>query len=88
MNTCHACSGTGLQPGQVIIACAACEGSGQILGAPCCVCGGDRVQTVATDVPCHTCHGSGKLSSLTPKHVAILRSTHAQLVCATPAAEG
>lgn len=88
MNTCHACSGSGLQPGQVTLDCAACEGSGQILGVPCHVCGGDRVQTMVTEVPCPTCHGSGQLSSLTPKHLAMLRTTHTQLLCATPTADG
>lgn len=88
MNTCHCCAGTGLRTGQLTIDCAACEGTGQILGAPCYVCGGDRVQTTTTDVPCPECDGSGRLSSLTPKRVAVLRSTHTQLMCVAPAAQG
>ncbi|MEI7759815.1 MAG: molecular chaperone DnaJ [Thermoleophilia bacterium] len=62
---CHACHGTGAEPGTAPVGCPRCGGSGNVsdshglfaLSQPCPQCRGNGV---VVEKPCKTCRGSGR----------------------------
>jgi DnaJ-class molecular chaperone len=57
--TCPKCVGMGLMSAVTDIECAACHGSGKVLGVRCLACDGTGRQSVETDNLCGECDGVG-----------------------------
>ena len=52
---CNVCNGTSVIDGEWLIKCAACDGTGKILGNVCEYCEGFGERTVTTKVMCPKC---------------------------------
>jgi DnaJ-class molecular chaperone len=57
--TCPKCVGMGLMSAVTDIECAACHGSGKVLGVRCLACDGTGRQSVEIDALCGECNGIG-----------------------------
>ena len=65
---CESCGGSGVLRGSATVPCAACNGTGRIIGKLCPECRGLEFQVVDTDAPCNQCGGSGFVP-LNSRHV-------------------
>ena len=52
---CPVCKGTGILKVTEGLRCAACDGSGRLLDAPCICCNGEGVQQVIVKAICPSC---------------------------------
>jgi DnaJ-class molecular chaperone len=61
MANCPACNATGFETCADEIPCAACEGTGNLMGGPCPECGGSGTIQADSYVVCDLCQGTGKV---------------------------
>ena len=62
MPKCPDCDGIGYETLTDEILCAACDGSGAVLGARCIDCCGRGSIETSSNVVCECCHGKGEVS--------------------------
>jgi len=66
MARCPACNATGLESSWTeSILCAACDGTGQLLGNTCLECAGEGTVITESFVACEVCHGTGEIELAT-----------------------
>jgi DnaJ-class molecular chaperone len=71
MADCPACDAKGFETWSDEIPCAACDGTGNLMGGPCPECkGGGRIQA-DTHIVCEFCHGAGQVLVDPPKDADI-----------------
>jgi DnaJ-class molecular chaperone len=73
MAGCESCGGSGVVRGCATVPCAACNGTGRVIGEHCPACRGLQFQVVEIDAPCNQCSGSGFVPLNSPDVEAKLR---------------